>query len=69
MADAVIEKTSSTKLSLNVREEEFKALAFIRRIHPSRYEGVSSVIRDYSLKDAVNAWQLAGCPEDTADDA
>jgi len=52
-------ESKSEKLGLNVTPTELRSLEFIRRIHPDRYEGTSSVLRDYSITDAVRAYELA----------
>ncbi len=49
----------SEKLSVNVTPTELKALEFVKNIHGTKYEGVSSVLRDYSIGDAVQAYEKA----------
>lgn len=52
-------ETKSVKLGLNITPSEMKALEFIKRIHGDKYEGVASVLRDYSIADAVKAFEAA----------
>lgn len=55
MADST--ETKSEKLNINVTPTEMRALEFIKRIHGDKYEGVGPVVRDYSLTDAVKAFE------------
>lgn len=41
------------KRGLWITSTELAALAFIRKIHGTKYDGDASVLRDYSLVDAV----------------
>lgn len=49
----------SERVTLALTALEARALEFVARIHPGRYEGTSSVLRDYSVTQAVEAYQLA----------
>ena len=47
------------KVGLLVSGTEFEALQFVERIHPGKYDGVASVLRDYSLGQALQAHEHA----------
>lgn len=46
-------ETKSERLSMALTASEMEALEFIQVTHGERYEGTSSVLRDYSLTEAV----------------
>ena len=53
------QEPKSERVSFAVSPTELKALEFIRQIHGDRYEGTSSVLRDYSISDALAAYERA----------
>ena len=58
-ADVAANEPRSEKLGIAATPTEMKALAFIQQTHGDRYEGVSSVLRDYSLSEAVGFYLRA----------
>ena len=54
-----VEETKSVKLGLSCTPTEFRALQFIQHIHGDKYDGAASVLRDYSLAQALEAMSLA----------
>lgn len=54
-----VEETKSVKLGLSCTPTEFRALQFIQHIHGDKYDGAASVLRDYSLTQALEAMSLA----------
>jgi hypothetical protein len=56
--DAEIE-SKSEKLGLAATPTELRALEFIKDTHGDRFDGAASVLRDYSLNDAVSVYRRA----------
>jgi len=54
-----VEETKSERLSIAITPSELRALQFIARVHGDRYDGWSTVIRDYSISEAVEFHQRA----------
>lgn len=52
-------ETKTERLGIAVTPTQLKALEFIQRAHGDRYDGISSVLRDYSLADAVGFYRRA----------
>ncbi len=46
-------ETRSERLSIAVTPSELEALRLVERLHEPKYDGVSNVIRDFSISDAV----------------
>lgn len=46
-------------VGLSVSREEHRALEFVKAIHGDKYDGVASVLNDYSVASAVLAHRLA----------
>ncbi len=47
------------KVGLLLEAEEVRALEFLKKIHGDKYDGVASVLRDYSVAQAVQAHKAA----------
>ena len=52
-------ETKSERMSLALTPTEASALEFIQQLHGDKYDGTSSVLRDYSLSEAVRVHQRA----------
>jgi hypothetical protein len=46
-------ESKSEPLNLRVTPSEMRAVEFVRTIHGTKYEGVSSVLRDYSVAQCL----------------
>jgi hypothetical protein len=57
--DTVRGETKSERVGMAVTPTELLALEFIQKLHGDRYDGASSVLRDYSLADAVAFYERA----------
>jgi hypothetical protein len=49
----------SEKVGFAVTTTELRALEFIHQTHGEKYDGAASVLRDYSLSDAVAFYRRA----------
>lgn len=49
----------SEKVGFAVTFSELRALEFIHETHGDKYDGAASVLRDYSLSDAVAVYRRA----------
>jgi len=52
-------ETKSEPLNLRVTPSEMRAVEFVKNIHGTKYEGVSSVLRDYSISQCVEIHEKA----------
>lgn len=59
MPDLTEAEPKSERLGLAVSVSEMRALEFIKDTHGDRYEGISSVLRDYSITDALAFYRRA----------
>ncbi len=57
--DVIHGETKTERLTIAATSTEMKALEFIQQAHGDRYDGTSSVLRDYSLADAVAFYRRA----------
>ena len=53
------EETKSERLSLAITPTELTALRFVAEVQPDKYDGWSTVVRDYSITEAVTFHQRA----------
>lgn len=58
-ASSASTETKSERLGVAVTPTELKALEFIEKTHGKKYDGTSSVLRDYSLTEAVEFYLRA----------
>ena len=47
------DESKTERIGLAITPAEMAALELLHHVHPGQYEGVSSVVRDYSLREAV----------------
>jgi len=47
------------KVGLLVEAEEWDAMVFVKNIHGAKYEGVASVLNDYSVEQCVAMYKTA----------
>lgn len=47
------------KVGFSVTQHEFRAMEFVKEIHGQRYDGVASILRDYSIAQAVELYDRA----------
>jgi hypothetical protein len=61
MADATDTAPSEprVKVGFSVTPAQWRAMEFVKHIHGDKYDGVASVLRDYSIEQAVQAFELA----------
>lgn len=52
-------ESKTERLTLALTPTEMRAAEFVARIHPDRFDGVSAVLRDYSLGQCLEAYRLA----------
>lgn len=60
LAPEVIDgETKSERITIAITPTEMAALGFVRELHGDRYDGDSTVVRDYSLTQAVEVYRRA----------
>jgi hypothetical protein len=57
--DTIDGEKKTERLGMALTPTELAALQFVRELHGDRYDGDSSVLRDYSLTDAVAVYRRA----------
>jgi hypothetical protein len=50
-------ETKSERIGMAVTPTEMRALEFVQLIHGDKYDGAATVLRDYSIKDAVELYR------------
>lgn len=56
---AEMQESKSERLTLAISPTEMEAVEFVHRIHHGRFDGVSSVLRDYSITQCLDVYRLA----------
>lgn len=52
-------EVKSAKVSLSVKPAEMQAIEFVFRVHGEKYDGVASVLNDYSVSQCVEMYEKA----------
>lgn len=57
--DPVEPKAKPVKVGLLVSAEQHEAMEFVKRIHGDKYDGIASVLNDYSVSQCVEIREKA----------